>query len=73
MAEQLLLDIETEIDHSTIWYVIVQCPVKTCRSVNCPSYHKEPDSPIRYHKCLDCGHNFKTIEAPLKKPEVLVN
>jgi len=39
-------------------YHIVHCPV--CKSTNVPVYSTE--KPIRYHKCSDCGHNFKSIE-----------
>ena len=66
MGLQLFLDIETEIDHSPIYYVLVQCPVKKCRSTECPVVHTE--GRIRFHKCV-CGHSFKSIEAPLKKPD----
>ena len=40
-----------------IWYKI-KCPV--CGSENVPVYHTA--RPIRYHKCEDCGHTFKSIE-----------
>lgn len=38
----------------------VRCLNKKCRSKNVKIY--KTDLPIRYCKCLDCGHNFKTIE-----------
>lgn len=63
---QLLLDVDCEIDHSTIYYVLVQCPVKRCRSTQCPVTHT--DEPIRNHKCQQCGHCFKSVQAPLIPP-----
>lgn len=42
---------------AVIYHVIV-CPVCKCR--NCPVVKTE--KPIRYHKCNDCGHNFKSVE-----------
>lgn len=41
-----------------VYYVKVRCP--KCGSENCPVYSSEP--PIRYHKCKDCSHPFKSVE-----------
>jgi hypothetical protein len=39
-------------------YYVVKCP--RCQSEKTKIY--KHDRPIRYHKCQDCGHNFKSIE-----------
>jgi len=40
-------------------YVRPRCP--KCNSPNVPVYDSS-HLPIRYHKCSDCGHTFKSIE-----------
>ena len=40
-------------------YIRPRCP--KCGSTNVPVYSSR-DLPIRYHKCSDCGHTFKSIE-----------
>ena len=40
-----------------IWYVI-KCP--KCKSTKVPV--TKTCRPIRYHKCSDCGYNFKSVE-----------
>ena len=40
-------------------YHPLRCP--RCRSKNIKTYKSEP--PIRYHKCRDCGYNFRSREA----------
>ena len=40
-------------------YVKLRCP--KCGSFNIPVYNSD-NLPIRYHKCSDCGHNFKSVE-----------
>lgn len=42
-----------------VLYMRVRCP--KCRSEKCPVYDSS-HLPIRYHKCTDCGYNFKSIE-----------
>lgn len=45
-------------------YVRLRCPICKSKRVHC--YKKDPDpvsgKVIRYHKCLDGGHKFKSIE-----------
>jgi len=40
-------------------YVKPRCP--KCNSSNVPVYDSN-HLPVRYHKCSDCGHTFKSIE-----------
>jgi ribosomal protein S27E len=40
-------------------YVRLRCP--KCNSPNVPVYDSS-HLPIRYHKCSNCGHTFKSIE-----------
>jgi len=40
-------------------YVRTRCP--KCRSTNVPVYDSS-HLPVRYHKCSNCGHTFKSIE-----------
>jgi len=40
-------------------YVRLRCP--ECRGTNVPVYDSS-HLPVRYHKCSDCGHTFKSIE-----------
>jgi len=42
-----------------VMYMKVRCP--KCRSTKVPVYDSS-HLPIRYHKCSECGHNFKSIE-----------
>lgn len=46
-------------DDQVVRYVRPRCP--KCNSPNVPVYSSR-DLPIRYHKCADCGHTFKSIE-----------
>ena len=39
-------------------YFVLKCP--KCDSSRCRCYSSNP--PIRYHKCNDCGYNFKSVE-----------
>ena len=39
-------------------YIPIRCP--KCWSKNAPVYCSTP--PIRYHKCFECGCNFKSVE-----------
>lgn len=39
-------------------YVAVKCP--RCGSKKNKKYKHTP--PVRYHKCLNCGNNFKSVE-----------
>lgn len=41
-----------------IEYVKMRCP--ECLGIHVPAYKKR--GVVRYHKCTDCGHNFKSIE-----------
>ena len=40
-------------------YHPLRCP--KCKSKNIKTHTSEP--PIRYHKCRDCGYNFRSREA----------
>ncbi len=40
-------------------YIPVRCP--RCRSKDVKCYSSHP--PIRYHLCVKCGKNFKSVEA----------
>ena len=40
-------------------YIKPRCP--KCNSPNVPVYDSN-HLPVRYHKCSDCGHTFKSIE-----------
>ena len=42
-----------------VMYIKVRCP--KCRSTKVPVYDSS-HLPIRYHKCSECGLNFKSIE-----------
>jgi len=42
-------------------YVRLRCPNPECRSTNVPVYDSS-HLPIRYHKCSNCGHTFKSID-----------
>jgi DNA-directed RNA polymerase subunit RPC12/RpoP len=48
-----------EPENVTVEYVTTKCPF--CKSKRVPVYNSE-HLPIRYHKCLDCKKNFKSIE-----------
>jgi len=41
-----------------VYWRVIKCP--TCNSKSCFVYSSK--SPIRYHKCRDCGNTFKSIE-----------
>ena len=62
--------VDTGVDPSVVYYHIVQCPVRRCRSVRAPVYHTEPGGVVRFHRCEDCGKTFKSILYPLIKPEM---
>ena len=47
------------LNEAPVIYVRVRCP--KCRSTKVPVYDSS-HLPIRYHKCSDCGLNFKSIE-----------
>lgn len=53
-------DLEKKIAKSlpTVYWRPVKCPA--CGSKKCPV--TSTVSPVRYHKCLDCGLNFKSVE-----------
>lgn len=42
-----------------VYYVRVKCP--NCKGLRCPVYNSN-HLPIRYHRCLDCGCRFKSVE-----------
>jgi len=44
--------------HKPVIYHVVKCPV--CDSAKCPVVRTV--RPVRYHKCVDCGHRFKSVE-----------
>ena len=46
-------------DEQVVRYIRLRCP--KCGSTNVPVYNSN-HLPIRYHKCSDCGHTFKSIE-----------
>jgi len=46
-------------DDQVVRYIKPRCP--KCNSPNVPVYDSS-HLPIRYHKCSDCGHTFKSIE-----------
>lgn len=41
-----------------VYWRVIQCPY--CGSKKVPVVHSA--SPVRYHKCGDCGETFKSIE-----------
>jgi len=46
-------------EDEVVRYVRLQC--KKCKGFNVPVYDSG-HLPIRYHKCTDCGHTFKSVE-----------
>ena len=46
-------------DDYAVRYIPLKCP--KCGSKKIRSYASHP--PVRYHRCKECGHNFKSIEA----------
>lgn len=40
-------------------FVRVRCPA--CGSTRCPVYNTN-HIPVRYHRCQDCDHTFKSVE-----------
>jgi len=48
-----------ESQDQVVRYIKPRCP--KCGSTNVPVYDSS-HLPIRYHKCSDCGHAFKSIE-----------
>lgn len=49
---------EEEPRGQAVQYQPVQCPV--CRSSDCPV--QRTVLPVRYHKCRNCQHTFKSVE-----------
>ena len=45
-------------DDYAVKYIPLKCP--KCGSKKIRSYASHP--PVRYHRCKECGHNFKSIE-----------
>ena len=50
---------QPEPENVVVKYLRVKCP--KCKSYRVPVYDSN-HLPIRYHKCLDCGCLFKSIE-----------
>jgi hypothetical protein len=46
-------------DPDCVLWTRVRCP--QCGSSDCPVVNSS-HVPIRYHKCRQCGHSFKSIE-----------
>ena len=46
-------------EDKVIYYMRLRCP--KCGGLNVPVYDSG-HLPIRYHKCAECGHTFKSIE-----------
>lgn len=46
-------------DPDCVLWTRVRCP--KCGSTDCPVYNST-NIPIRYHKCHQCGHSFKSVE-----------
>ncbi|MEN6424030.1 MAG: hypothetical protein ABFE13_01605 [Phycisphaerales bacterium] len=46
-------------DPDCVLWTRVRCPY--CSSTDCPVYNSN-NIPIRYHKCRQCGHSFKSVE-----------
>jgi DNA-directed RNA polymerase subunit RPC12/RpoP len=46
-------------DSDCVLWTRVRCP--QCGSTDCPVTNSN-HVPIRYHKCLACGRNFKSVE-----------
>jgi len=42
----------------TVYWHVIRCPY--CKSKKVPVCHT--NRPIRYHKCVDCGETFKSVE-----------
>jgi len=49
---------EEDIDN----YAIIVYPIKCPRCGSKKVYRYKSDLPVRYYKCKNCGHNFKSIE-----------
>jgi len=47
-------------DPGVVIYHRIKCP--KCNSDKVPVYDSS-HIPVRYHKCADCGHSFKSVEA----------
>jgi len=50
-------------DDQVVRYIRLRCP--KCDGVQVPVQHTNPEIDnkiIRRHKCLDCGHTFKSVE-----------
>jgi transcription elongation factor Elf1 len=58
------VEVEAEAESSPVdlaYFVQVECP--KCHGTDCPVKSSTP--PIRKHKCRDCGHSFKSVQAKL--------
>lgn len=53
---------DKSVQYGVIYYPL-RCP--KCKSKNIKTHTSEP--PIRYHKCRDCGYNFRSREAEEEK------
>ena len=62
-----LADEDDGVDRQPIYYVVIQCPVRRCRSPEVPVYRSV--GVIRYHKCKACKKCFKSVQMPLIPPE----
>jgi hypothetical protein len=49
-----------EVIEYSVTFTPIKCP--HCRSKKIRCYCSQP--PIRYHKCIDCDGNFKSVEEP---------
>jgi len=47
-----------KVDNYAVMFYPIKCP--RCNSKNVKRY--KSNLPIRYHKCKDCGLNFKSVE-----------
>lgn len=66
IAYQRSLFEDKDIDPGPVWWVVVQCPVRSCRGADCPVIHTEGKR--RNHKCRACGYAFISYEHPLIAP-----
>jgi len=47
------------VDPDCVFWTPIRCP--KCSSPDCPVVNSG-HIPIRYHKCRQCGHSFKSVE-----------
>jgi len=66
MAYQKSLFADADIDPAVIYWVVIQCPVRTCRCADCPVTHTLGKT--RWHKCRKCKFCFKSVQADLIPP-----